>query len=56
MTNLLAVQTGRPLLVYDASEEGQERYMAAAKDAFRKDYRPMVAIICAALQTARTTK
>jgi cell filamentation protein len=53
MTNLLAVQTGRPLLVYDPTEEGQRRYIAAATAAFRKDYAPMAAVIRRALETAR---
>jgi cell filamentation protein len=53
MTNLLAVQTGRPLLVYDPTEEGQRRYIAAATAAFRKDHAPMAAVIRRALETAR---
>lgn len=53
MANLLAAQAGRPLLVYDATEEGQQRYIAAATAAFRKDYRPMAAVIRLALKAAR---
>jgi cell filamentation protein len=53
MTNLLAVQTGRLLLVYDSTEKGQQRYIAAATAAFRKDYSPMAAVIRLALETAR---
>ncbi len=53
MTNLLAVQTDRPLLVYDPAEDGQRRYIAAATAAFRKDYAPMAAVIRRALETAR---
>lgn len=53
MTNLLAVQTGRPLLLYDATEAGQQQYIAAAKAAFRKEYGPIVEIIRRALDRAR---
>ena len=49
LTDILAEQTGRPFLVYDRSEQGQERYIAAAKAAFRKEYDPMEAIIRSAL-------
>ena len=52
-TNLLAAQTGRPLLVYDATDKGQERYIAAATAAFRQDYGPMIAVIGHALQAAK---
>ena len=52
LTDLLATQTGRPLLVYEGSEEGQDRYIAAAKAAFKKDYSPMTAIISQALARA----
>ena len=37
-TNLLAAQTGRPLLVYDPSDEGQRQYTDAAKAAFKRKY------------------
>lgn len=53
LTNLLAVQTRRPLLVFDSTEEGQERYIEAAKAAFKKHYAPMIAIISQALARAR---
>ena len=53
LTNLLAVQTRRPLLVFDSTEEGQERYIEAAKAAFKKHYAPMTAIISQALARAR---
>jgi hypothetical protein len=49
LTDLLATQTGRPLLIYDASEEGQNRYIAAATTAFKKDYAPMAELISQAL-------
>ena len=51
-TNLLAAQTGRPLLVYDQSDEGQRQYIEAAKAAFKRDYVPMVEIIRRALAQA----
>ena len=53
VTDLLATQTGRPLLIYEGSEEGQDRYIAAAKAAFKKDYSPMTAIISQAVARAR---
>ena len=49
MTNLLAAQTGRPLLQYDSSDAGRDRYIAAAQAAFCRDYRPMAIIIKQAL-------
>ena len=52
-TDLLAAQTGRPPLVYDSNEEGQHRYVAAAKAAFKKQYAPMAEIIAQALSRAR---
>ena len=57
LTDLLATQTGRPLLIYEGSEEGQDRYIAAAKAAFKKDYTPMTEIIFQALaQGAETVR
>jgi cell filamentation protein len=53
LTDLFATQTGRPLLIYDGSEEGQDRYIAAAKAAFKNDYAPMAAVISEALAKAR---
>lgn len=53
LTDLLATQTGRPLLIYEGNEEGQNRYIAAAKAAFKKDYSPMAEIISQALARAR---
>ena len=54
MTDLLAIQSNRPLLAYDQSEEGKEQYIEAAKAALiRKDYQPMIAIIEQALAEAR---
>ena len=45
LTDLLAAQTGRPLLAYDQSDAGRDRYIAAAGHAFRRDYRMLEAII-----------
>lgn len=53
LTDLLAAQTGRPLLTYDQSDQGRERYIHAASMAFRKDYRPMVEVIRQALAAGR---
>lgn len=52
-TDLLAAQTGRPLLVYDQSEEGQTSYVEAAKAAFREQYGPMAEVIRQALARAQ---
>jgi cell filamentation protein len=56
MTNLLAVQTGKPLLVYDATEAGQEAYIAAARAAFKRRHGPMTAVIREALERAGQAK
>jgi cell filamentation protein len=53
MTDLLAAQTGRPLLVYDDTDAGRDRYILAASEAFRKNYRPMTEVIHSALAEAR---
>jgi cell filamentation protein len=53
LTNLLAAQSGRPLLRYDQSDEGTLRYIAAAKAAFKKDYTRMEEVIRWALAQAR---
>ena len=53
MTNLLASQTGRPLLKYDMTDAGANRYIDAAKAAFRKEYGPMTSIIQQALAEAQ---
>lgn len=52
-TDLLAVQTSRPLLVYDQSEEGRHQYIDAASAAFKRDYARMTTVICRALEQAR---
>lgn len=54
LTDLLAAQTGRPLLAYDQSNEGRDAYIAAAKTAFSKDYSALDQIIRRALEVART--
>lgn len=52
MNNLLAVQTGRPLLVYDSTPAAREAYIDAARAALtRKDYRLLERIIRQALET-----
>jgi cell filamentation protein len=54
VTDVVAAQTGRPLLRYDQSAKGAETYVDAAKAALlAKDYRPMVEIIRDALAAAR---
>lgn len=52
-TDILAVQSGRPLLIYNSSTSGADAYIAAAKSAFKKDYRPMAGIIRESLELAR---
>ena len=51
--DLLAAQTGRPLLLYDQSEGGQRQYIEAASAAFKRDYAPMIEVIRQALAQAR---
>lgn len=54
LTDLLAAQTGRPLLLYDMSDAGGEQYIEAAKAAMAgKKYGPLVAIIRQALDESR---
>jgi cell filamentation protein len=53
MTDILAEQTDRPVLLYDQTEQGQEAYIAAAKAAFKKEYGRMTDIIRSALERAR---
>lgn len=53
VADLLAMQTGRPMLAYDLSEEGQRQYIDAAKVAFRREYAPMTKIIRRALKESR---
>jgi cell filamentation protein len=53
MTDLLAAQTGRPLLVYDDSDAGSDRYIFAASEAFKRNYQPMSEVIRSALSKAK---
>ena len=53
LTDLLAAQTGRPLLAYDQSEAGRDRYIAGANQAFKRDYRILEEIIREALAAAK---
>ncbi|QDT49930.1 Adenosine monophosphate-protein transferase VbhT [Symmachiella dynata] len=54
MTDLISVQSGRPLLVYDATDKGIKGYITAAKAALQKaNYRPMIEVIRRALSAAR---
>jgi cell filamentation protein len=52
LTDLLAAQTGRPLLTYDQSDTGRERYIAAAGQAFKRNYKPLEEIIRQAMAEA----
>ncbi|QDT43472.1 Adenosine monophosphate-protein transferase VbhT [Gimesia alba] len=55
MTNLLSIQSERPLLIYDTTEVGAQQYIDAAKAALaRKDYQPMIQIIRQALKEAQS--
>jgi len=57
MNNLLAAQTGRPLLAYDMSSAGQNSYIDAAGAALAKqDYEPLETIIRQALETAKSDR
>ncbi len=53
MTDLLAAQTGRRLLVYDDSDAGRDTYIRAASEAFKMNYQPMTDVIRAALAAAK---
>lgn len=53
VTDLLAVQTGRLALIYDASKKGRDRYIAAAKSAMLQEYDPMIKVIQAALSASK---
>jgi cell filamentation protein len=52
-TDILAAQTGRPLLAYDQTEQAAEEYIEAAKAAFKRQHGPLTAIIQRALAQAR---
>ncbi len=53
LTDLLAAQTGRPLLAYDNSAVGADAYIEAAKKAFKRDYSSLVKLIGEALGRSR---
>lgn len=53
LTDLLAVQTGRPLLVYDNSPGGGDAYIDAAKMAFKRDYSALATLMAEALSRSR---
>lgn len=53
LTDLLAVQTARPLLAYDSSPGGVDAYVAGAKAAFKRDYAPLATLIAEALVRSR---
>jgi cell filamentation protein len=53
VTDLLAAQADRPLLVYDQSERAAEEYIGAARAAFKRQYGPMAGVIRQALVRAR---
>jgi len=53
-TDILAAQTGRPLLAYDQSEIGRDQYIAAAQAAFKRDHAPMTSVIREALARAKS--
>lgn len=52
-TDLLAAQTGRPLLKYDQTDAGRDRYIVAASQAFKRNYKPMEEVIRQALAAAK---
>jgi cell filamentation protein len=53
-TDIVASQTGRPLLAYDQSVEGRQQYVRAARQAFGKNYDGLTRVIRDALERART--
>lgn len=53
VTDILAAQTNRPLLSYEQTAAGRNLYIAAASQAFRRNYAPMEDVIRRALETAR---
>ena len=52
LTDLYAVQTGRPFLIYDQTEAGQAEYINAAISAMNCELLPMEAVIRAALKNS----
>jgi cell filamentation protein len=55
VTDMLSLQTGRLPLVYDDTDTGKERYIAAAKAAMLQDYEPMAAVIRTALIISKSS-
>jgi cell filamentation protein len=53
VTDLLAAQSDRPPLSYDKTDTGRNAYIAAASQAFSRNYAPLEAIIRRALESAR---
>lgn len=53
VTDLLGVQTDRPLMIYDDSDVGRTCYIEAAKAALVQDFGPMTLVITEALTAAR---
>ncbi len=53
LTDLLAAQTGRPLLAYDNSPGGADAYVDAAKKAFTRDHSALATLIAEALARSR---
>lgn len=53
ITDILAVQSNYPALIYDASDTGRQCYIDAAKAAMLQNYNPMIAIITSALKASR---
>ncbi len=53
VTDLLASQGDRPLLAYDQSKAGADRYIEGAKAAFKEDYGPLACVIRQALAEAK---
>lgn len=54
ITDLYAVQTDRPFLIYDESETGKQEYIHAAIQAMLTNHLPMEAVIKASLAAARS--
>ncbi|MEX0678301.1 MAG: Fic family protein [Pirellulales bacterium] len=53
LTDLLAAQTGRPLLAYDNTPSGADAYIEAAKQAFKRDHSALIKLIALALERSR---
>jgi fido (protein-threonine AMPylation protein) len=53
LTDLLAAQTGRPLLAYDNSPSGADAYIDAAKKAFKRDHATLTTLVVEAVARSR---